>query len=108
MISKEQAPQKKGKGFSAEQVKYIAKLARIELTEQERKKFIKEFSTILSYVEKLESCDTSKIEPTAQVTGLENITREDQAKCQMSNVKSQMLDGVPKKKGDYVKVKAIL
>ncbi len=108
MINKEQIPQKKVKGLSVEQVKHIAKLARIELTEQEKKKFTKEFSAILDYIERLKSCDTSKVEPMAQVTGLENITRQDQAKPQKPEVKCQILEGVPKKKGDYIKVKAVL
>lgn len=58
-------------------VKHIAKLANLPLSEKEEKKFEKQLSEILSYFEKLKEVDTKKVEITSQVTGLENITRED-------------------------------
>ena len=59
------------------QVRHIAKLARLTLTEAEEKKYAKELSAILNYIDKLKEVDTSKVEPTAQVTGLKNSFRED-------------------------------
>lgn len=59
-------------------VKHIAKLANLPLSEKEEKKFEKQLGEVLSYVAKLNEKDVKKIEETSQITGLENVTREDQ------------------------------
>ena len=59
-------------------VSHVAKLANLPLKPGEEKKFEKQLSEILSYVEKLKEVDTKNVEITSQVTGLENVTREDQ------------------------------
>ena len=65
------------------QVKHIAKLARLELTEDEINKFTGQLSDILGYVEVLNQADTEGVEETSQVTGLKNVSAEDKAaaKC---------------------------
>ncbi len=60
-----------------DQVRHIAKLARLRLTDAEAEKYAKELSSILSYVDMLQEVDTSSVEPTAQVTGQVNSMRED-------------------------------
>lgn len=49
-------------------VRYVADLAHLELSEEEVKKFLPQLDSILRYVEKLNELDTSAIEPMAQVT----------------------------------------
>jgi aspartyl-tRNA(Asn)/glutamyl-tRNA(Gln) amidotransferase subunit C len=49
-------------------VRYVADLAHLELTEEEMKKFLPQLDSILQYMEKLNELDTSQIEPMAQVT----------------------------------------
>ena len=49
-------------------VRYVADLAHLELTEEEVKKFLPQLDSILQYVQKLNELDTSAIEPMAQVT----------------------------------------
>jgi aspartyl-tRNA(Asn)/glutamyl-tRNA(Gln) amidotransferase subunit C len=49
-------------------VRYVADLAHLELTEEEVQKFLPQLDSILQYVEKLNELDTSEIEPMAQVT----------------------------------------
>ena len=56
----------------------MAKLARLELTEEEIVKYGEQISGVLSYIDQLREVDTTGIEPTAQVTGLENSWREDE------------------------------
>lgn len=56
----------------------LARLARIELTDEEVEEFAGEFSAILEYVEQLQTIDVAGLEPTSQVTGLTNVTREDE------------------------------
>lgn len=58
-------------------VKHIAKLANLTLTDEEIPKFEKQLSDILTYIETLNKLDTSKVEPTYQVTGLTNVMRND-------------------------------
>jgi len=94
--------------LSEEQVNHIAKLARLGLTEQENKKFQKELSAILEFVEQLNKAKTEKIEPTAQVTGLENVGREDKGRAKTKQETEKLLKLAPETKGGYVKVKAVL
>jgi len=58
-------------------IKHIAKLSNLTLTELEEKEFDGQLNDILSYIEQLNKVDTVNIEPTAQVTGLKNVTRND-------------------------------
>lgn len=87
-------------------VKKVAKLANLELKDEEIGKFEKQLSSVLDYVKKLEEVDTKDIEPTSQVTGLENVTRED--KAYPSLPQEEALANVPEKENGFVKVAAIL
>jgi len=58
-------------------VKKVAKLANLTLSPEEEKEFNTQLTDIVGYIEKLESLDTSNIDPTAQVTGLKNRMRND-------------------------------
>ncbi len=60
-------------------IPHVAKLANLTISKQEEEKFEKQISSILSYVEKLNELDTTGVEETSQVTGLENISREDKS-----------------------------
>ncbi len=55
----------------------MAKLARLALTDDEVVKFTKDLGGIFELIETLSKVDTSSVEPTAQVTGLQNVSRED-------------------------------
>lgn len=58
-------------------VPYIAKLANLSLSPKQVKTFESQLQSILDYIEKLNEVDTKNIEETSQITGLENVTRED-------------------------------
>jgi aspartyl-tRNA(Asn)/glutamyl-tRNA(Gln) amidotransferase subunit C len=58
-------------------VKHIAKLARLELKDEEIKKFSGQLNDIFGYIEILEKAKTEGVEETSQVTGLKNIKAED-------------------------------
>jgi len=94
--------------LSEEQVEHIAKLARLGLTGQENKKFQKELSSILDFVEQLNKAKTEKVEPTAQVTGLENVSRQDKSLAKSRKETEKLLKLAPQTKNGYVKVKAVL
>ncbi len=59
------------------QVAHIAKLARLNLASGEIDKMTNELSSILTYIDMLGEVNTENVQPTAQVTGLENQLRED-------------------------------
>jgi aspartyl/glutamyl-tRNA(Asn/Gln) amidotransferase C subunit len=65
------------KTFTTDDVKHIAKLANIPITPEEEKKLASGFTTTMSVVDDLFKVNVTNIAPTHQVTGLENITRED-------------------------------
>lgn len=87
-------------------VSHVAKLANLPLKSEEEKKFEKQLSDILSYVEKLKEVDTKNVEATSQVTGLENITREDEATASLSQ--EEALSNSESSHNGLFKVKAIL
>lgn len=58
-------------------IDYVAKLARIALSEDEKIKFSEQLVSILGYVEKLEELDTEGVEPTAHPYPMENVWQED-------------------------------
>ena len=87
-------------------VAYVAKLANLPLKPEEKEKFEKQLSETLSYVEKLNSINTKGIEPTSQVTGLENVTREDKTTPSLSQ--EQALSNTTSYNNGLFKVKAIL
>ncbi|MDD5041566.1 MAG: Asp-tRNA(Asn)/Glu-tRNA(Gln) amidotransferase subunit GatC [Candidatus Peribacteraceae bacterium] len=59
------------------QVRHIAKLARLTLSDSEVEKFSRELTQILDYIEKLKEVKTEGVEPMSQITGLGNVTRAD-------------------------------
>ncbi|MEK7085994.1 MAG: Asp-tRNA(Asn)/Glu-tRNA(Gln) amidotransferase subunit GatC [Patescibacteria group bacterium] len=63
--------------LSEDQVKHVAKLARIKLTDVEVKKFGKQLSAVLDYMDILNEVDTKKVAETSQVTGLRSVMEED-------------------------------
>ncbi|OGZ31878.1 MAG: asparaginyl/glutamyl-tRNA amidotransferase subunit C [Candidatus Portnoybacteria bacterium RBG_13_40_8] len=96
--------------ISREQIEHIAKLARMELTEKEKEKFSTELSSILDYIDKLNQVETKAIEPISQITGLENIVREDAPRKEdtRSNIRDKFIKAAPAKKDNYFKVPKIL
>lgn len=78
--------------LTVEEVKKIASLARIKLTAEEEKRYAETISAVLEYMTILNEVDTSKVEPTSQVTGLEDVYREDVPRDSghQKNILSQM------------------
>ncbi len=66
--------------ITIDDVKYIAGLARMHLSEEEIKQFTGNLEDILGYIEKLNTLDVGKVAPTSHVLSLENVYREDSPK----------------------------
>ncbi len=85
----------------------LARLARIDLTEDETEEFTAEFSAILQYVEQLQSIDIEGLEPTSQVTGLTNVKRPDEVK-DYGYSPADLRGNVPGMQDGQIKVKKMI
>jgi aspartyl-tRNA(Asn)/glutamyl-tRNA(Gln) amidotransferase subunit C len=90
------------------EIEHIAKLARLDLTDFELEKYGNELSGILSYIEQLREVDTENIEATAQVTGLENVFREDVKEDWQDDEREAALKEAPEIENNQIKVKRVL
>ena len=88
------------------EVEHIAELARLGLTEEEKRTFQVQLSAILEYFEILQEVDTSQVPPTATVLPLRNVMREDKAQPSLSP--EEVLANAPDREGDSFKVQAVL
>ena len=87
-------------------VEYTAKLARIDLSAEEKELFAQQLDRILEYINKLNEVDTSGVEPTTHVLPLKNVYRED--KVQDSLPVDKALQNAPVKEGDFFKVPQVI
>lgn len=91
---------------SREDVEYVAKLARIELTEDERDTLTSQLSSILGHIEKLNELDIEGVEPTFHVLDVTNVFREDEVRPSLPT--EETLKNAPARDGDFFKVPKIL
>ena len=91
------------------EVEYVARLAQLAITEEEKKTFIGQLNSILEYVEQLNTLDTSQVEPTAQLvqagSGADSM-REDLPQTTFSNEES--LQNAPSKSAGHFKVPKVI
>jgi aspartyl-tRNA(Asn)/glutamyl-tRNA(Gln) amidotransferase subunit C len=93
--------------LTREDVLKLARLARLELSEDEIEKYRSELTEILQYVEQLQSVDVDGLKPTNQVTGLTNVTRPDEVR-DYGYTPDDLLKNVPHVKDHQIQVKRIL
>jgi aspartyl-tRNA(Asn)/glutamyl-tRNA(Gln) amidotransferase subunit C len=93
--------------LAKKEVKHIAHLARLGLTDEEIEKYTKQLSSILDYVEQLKEVKTEGVEPTAQVTGLENVMREDKIEGCDKKTRDELIKLAPESEDDLVKTKSV-
>ena len=93
--------------ISKEEVEYLAKLARVGLTEDEIVKYQKDLADILGYVEKLNEVDTEGVEPMAAGIQKRNEMREDRIE-KMEGTPAELISEVPKHEDGFIKVKSVL
>ncbi len=91
-----------------EEVKHIAKLARISLNQEEIEQMQKELSSILDYFKLLNELDVSEVNPAFYSIPLKNVIREDIIKEIDEDERDKMLEQVPWREERYIKVKEIL
>jgi len=84
----------------------VAKLARLDLTEEDRIALEKDLPSILEYIGKLQEVDTSKVEAKEYLNDIENVFREDEVSMD-EDIRQDILKGFPKKTGDALEVPAV-
>jgi aspartyl-tRNA(Asn)/glutamyl-tRNA(Gln) amidotransferase subunit C len=94
------------KKIDQEQVRKVAKLSRLELTETEIEEFTSQLSAILDYVEKMNELDTTGVEPLAHCLPISNVFRQDRVKESLGTEKT--LANAPQRDGEFFKVPKIL
>lgn len=92
--------------LTADEVRHIALLARVGMTEDEVERMRDTLSDILAQFEALREVDTGDLEPTAHSVNLLSVMRDDEAGDSLA--RDEALANAPNRQGDLVRVKAVL
>lgn len=93
--------------ITKEEVERIAKLAQIQIDEDDSLALAQDLEKILDFVDVLKSVDTEGVSPTTQVSGLSNVARTDDI-IDYKSTPEELLKNVPDKQGRLIKVKRVL
>lgn len=91
--------------ISTDDVKHVAKLARLELTDEEINKYSKQLGDILKYVEQMNEVDTTGIEPMPHAIPVYNVMREDEVKYEQT--KEELMKNAPFEEDGFFRVPKI-
>lgn len=83
--------------ITRDEVRHVAKLARLELLEEEERLMTEQMNNILDYMDKLNELDTSQVEPTTHAIQLQNVFRQD--KVEPSLERDEALANAPQSDG---------
>jgi aspartyl-tRNA(Asn)/glutamyl-tRNA(Gln) amidotransferase subunit C len=92
--------------ISEEQVKHVAHLARLAITEEEAQMLTEQLDKIITYAEQLNELNTDHVEPTAHVLEIKNVMREDHAKEGLP--REEVLKNAPEHQDGQIKVPGIM
>jgi aspartyl-tRNA(Asn)/glutamyl-tRNA(Gln) amidotransferase subunit C len=87
-------------------IRYVAQLARIALTDAEIERFSKELADLLGHVNALAELDTASVAATAQVVESRNVSREDIVRPCLD--REVVLEGAPQRQGAFFRVPRII
>jgi aspartyl-tRNA(Asn)/glutamyl-tRNA(Gln) amidotransferase subunit C len=87
-------------------IRYVAKLARIALTEEEIERFATELGDLLGHVRALDELDTASVPATAQVVRSSNVTRDDVLRPSLD--REVVLRAAPQREGSFFRVPRII
>lgn len=92
--------------ITKENVKHVADLARLAISDEEAEKFTKQLSKIIDYAELLNELDTDDIEPTTHVLDFKNVLRKDEPKQWITQ--EEALKNAPDKKDGHFRVPSVM
>ena len=93
------------KMITIKDVEHVAKLARLELTEEEKEKFTGQLGAVLEYVNQMNEVDTSDVEPMAHAIDFSNVMRED--KVVYEQTKEELMKNAPYEEDGFFRVPKI-
>ncbi len=91
--------------LTLDEVRHVARLARLRLTDAELVEMQQQLSSILEHVDALQEVDVTGVPPTAQVTDVVNVVRPDDVRPSLPV--EEALAGAPHREGDFFKVKPV-
>ena len=91
--------------ITVKDVEHVAKLARLELTEEEKEKYAGQLGDVLKYVEQMNEVDTSNVVPMAHAMDFVNVMREDAVKYEQT--KEELMANAPDEEDGFFKVPKI-
>lgn len=91
---------------SLDEVRHLAALSEIQLSDSELESLTTDIDNIVGYINQLDELDTDQVEPTFQLTGLQNVWRDDKIEHQLSREK--LLNLAPDTDNNQVKVPKVL
>ena len=92
--------------LTTDDVRHIAQLARVALSDEEVERFRAELWSILEHCQALNEVDTADVPPTAQSFNLVNVERDDEPAS--SEATDEVLANAPRREADYFRVRAVL
>jgi aspartyl-tRNA(Asn)/glutamyl-tRNA(Gln) amidotransferase subunit C len=92
--------------ISTDQVKHVANLARLSITEEDAELFASQLDAIITFAEQLNEVDTENVKPTSHVLDMKNIMREDISEKGLSN--EEVVKNAPDHADGYIRVPSIL
>lgn len=93
--------------LNSEEIEKIANLARLELSDKEKKNYAEQLSVIFDYMKMLEEADTEGVAETCQVTGLEDVLRNDEVRECPEDIRKKLIAQFPERAEDQLKVKQV-
>lgn len=94
--------------LTQDEVKDIALLARVGVTDEEVKMYQKDLSSVLGYFEKLQEVDTDSVEEIGHITGVTDVYKNDQVNEMSEEGKTRVMDNVADAQDGYIRVKSVL
>jgi aspartyl-tRNA(Asn)/glutamyl-tRNA(Gln) amidotransferase subunit C len=92
--------------INADDVRKVAKLARLELPEEKIATYTTQLERILDYVDHLQAVDTEGVPPTTRAVEVVNVTRADVVTP--TSVREELLNQAPQREGDFIRVPKIM
>jgi aspartyl-tRNA(Asn)/glutamyl-tRNA(Gln) amidotransferase subunit C len=92
--------------ITMKEVEHVARLARLELTGEEKERMRAQLDSILTYIDKLNELDTSAVEPTSHVLPMMNVFRDDEVRPSLSQ--EETLANAPDRQDLFFRVPRIL
>lgn len=93
--------------ITIQELEHLAKLSRIELTEADKQSLVKEFDSILGYVDQLKKVKVS-LDESGRVGAVKNVMRPDEVTTTSDKDREGILAEAPYREGDFIAVKKII